>query len=141
VLISFWREKYWVDDTDLCIAGKGKNLGVIASIIFFHALVPVMVLFIVCYWLHRESWKIKHRKGNCNVELKTIFISVIIIPLFYYLLNYWFITDNFWFRWGRDFSRIELFAIWIEYYSRSNTQVFWWKQDRRRWFWSSLQGC
>ncbi|XP_068497491.1 cysteine-rich receptor-like protein kinase 25 [Phaseolus vulgaris] len=52
--------------------GKRKNLGVIASIIFFHALVPVIVLFFVCYLLHRESRKdLKHRKGNCGEEIST----------------------------------------------------------------------
>jgi len=51
----------------ISIAGKRKNLGVIASIIFFHGLVPVIVLFFVCYLLHRELRKdLKHRKGNCN---------------------------------------------------------------------------
>ncbi|BAT88913.1 hypothetical protein VIGAN_05256000 [Vigna angularis var. angularis] len=52
------------------LRGKRKNLGVIASIIFFHGLVPVIVLFFVCYLLHRELRKdLKHRKGNCGEEI------------------------------------------------------------------------
>ncbi|KAK7401188.1 hypothetical protein VNO78_12509 [Psophocarpus tetragonolobus] len=53
--------------------GKRKNLATLASIICFHALVPVIILVYGCYVLCRESsgGNLKDKKRNCGKDITT----------------------------------------------------------------------